>query len=70
MSKTPEEMAEEYADDYGWESIVNEFKNDSIKAYIAGYKAGFETAIRQRMDAAIQKMRDNVFNAFYPLEEE
>ena len=37
--KTPEQMAEEYADNYGWESIVNEFKNDSVKAYIAGYQA-------------------------------
>jgi len=60
MSKTLEEMAEEYADDYGWESIVKEFKNDSIKAYIAGYKVGFEIGIMRGIVAMQETMDDDL----------
>ena len=58
MTKTPEQdkgcvasqLAEEYADNYGWESIVNEFKNDSVKAYIAGYQAAQQwISVKERL---------------------
>ena len=65
MSKTPEELAEEYCEDHD----ECEFARD---AFLAGYKAAVDLTETRRLEAeemmrkSVQRWQERVSNWFYP----
>jgi hypothetical protein len=65
MSKTPEEMAEEYCDQFSWNDPREE---DAHDAFLAGYKAAQEqyceaVKVLEKHKAAAEKAVTNIKNA-------
>jgi len=60
MSKTPEEMAEEYADNEG--SGNETYEHGMRQGFLAGYTAGFERAVQLQASLAEYIQQQNPFH--------
>lgn len=58
MSKTPEEMAEEYADESPWH-LIRDSWTIARDAYLAGYKAGREMSEKEIFDYYLELRKKN-----------